>query len=370
MAPAASGTASVTTKPMTCAYGATPRTRVAWLEPHAGAELGESHRRGCGASARPPSASPVVPLEHGSSAGASRSRPGAGAGASEAISSSKVRTSRPRARGARRVGQRANRHAPSEAPGQLAAGLSPARRSVAVVLTPVTVPPAAIAPSAAPAQGATLGAQTASTSPGREAALRQPGRRRARSARRVCRRGRPPRLGRRRSAVASGARAALARTSRGSGRSVDGRSVGAGLRPDHPRAPLGLALSRVKTVTAALSRVKMTARCTTQLSADTRARILEAAWDARPQGGHRRRLGEGDRRRGGRLPAARLLPLREPRRAAGRDGPPPGPAQRLHRPRPGDPRAAARSNRSRPLWANGAPTSPRYSRSPARSRRH
>ena len=95
-----------------------------------------------------PLGSPLVPLEYGSSATASGLTFGRGAGPASAISAgpmSPAVTSR-------------------DAPESISWRSTSA--GVHTALTPVTAPPAAIAPRAMPAHGGTFGAWSASTSPG------------------------------------------------------------------------------------------------------------------------------------------------------------------------------------------------------------
>ena len=65
---------------------------------------------------------------------------------------------------------------------------------------------------------------------------------------------------------------------------------------------------------------------------ETRARILETAWEQVRERGTAGRHDRADRRRGRRLAAARLLPLRQPRRPVHRHGAPPRRGERLRRP--------------------------------------
>ena len=101
-----------------------------------------------------------------------------------------------------------------------------------------------------------------------------------------------------------------------------------------------------KRYTSALTRVKYRA-----VSRDPGARP-RSGLAARARARARRRVGEGHRRRRGRLPPARLLPLRQPRRAADGDGPASRRAQRVRA------RGRGRRARSRRSCAPGATTCP------------
>ena len=287
VAPAASGAASVTTKPITWQNGGSASTTSRSVRPSA--------RWICSIAALTlrcvsitPLGRPVVPLENGSSASAS----GAGGGGASPVGS-------------------ASRSGPiTSAPGARVGELGHASR-------------ARDAP-----EDSSWAATSRSLAAGgcRSRRRRRPWRRTPRRPTAGC--SAPTARARRRAPnprAASAAATWWTRAASGSAGTVarggvDGRRASAKHEVGHEPP-----LTRVKVYTSPLTRVKYR-----DLSRDPGARPRRRV-AARARAGTEGRLGEGHRRRGGRLAPARLLPLRQPRRAADRDGAPPRRGERRSR---------------------------------------